>query len=475
MFKKPLLPPIIIGAVLTVAFSSCVGLDSDTRYSNLVEPTRKGSGISRFACPAASGEQTSGALLLPESEPSATSETNHETRPLGLTNNHKAGKPRPRSQLKVGTSNAKVNPDGSWSYYTKDNQTFTINADGTWNYKKGAHREVTLYADSSWEDIEQFGDSLEKVHVNSDGTWKTQVEKTSQNMKSTDTTETYADGTWKSEHKKTNGKGQTVLGKPDGRVTDADTGKEITDTGDYGLAGLQEQKDPLDISWELFPRYGVGGNSVIPLERRIPLPFGKKTSRVKAGSEEERRGIADLALGDNNKAGKPRPRMQNITPHSETYINEDGSWTYDSKSQTEIIAADGTWEQKEKGNIDRSILKADGSWQSYASGEDVRVNPDGSWSRNKTGYSNSQLEVYANGAWCYRDTRNTVYKDPDGSAYEYIDRKWVRTDLHKILGISNLDLKNAKIPTIHNSYGGKGVMPLKARTPLDPGQKAYSG
>ena len=93
-------------------------------------------------------EATSSSSASPSAIPSASG---GEVRTVGLTDNNKAGKPRPRPQGKV-INKVTVNEDGSWKYHD-DSSDLTVNVDGTWSYrsKTFGQREATLHADGSWD------------------------------------------------------------------------------------------------------------------------------------------------------------------------------------------------------------------------------------------------------------------------------------------------------------------------------------
>ena len=73
-------------------------------------------------------EATSSSSVSPSATPPASG---GEVRTVGLTDDNKAGKPRPRPQGKV-INKVTVNEDGSWKYHD-DSDDLTVNADGTWS------------------------------------------------------------------------------------------------------------------------------------------------------------------------------------------------------------------------------------------------------------------------------------------------------------------------------------------------------
>ena len=141
------LASISAGTALTLVLSSCavfsarkeetiprpperpVASSSYSPYSRYTEPEMP-------ACPEPGkfnpAEATSSATASASVSPSATpSVSGGEVRTVGLTDDNKAGKPRPRSQ--GGTSKyVTVHDDGSWKYSPDKDRELTVNADGTW-------------------------------------------------------------------------------------------------------------------------------------------------------------------------------------------------------------------------------------------------------------------------------------------------------------------------------------------------------
>ena len=138
--------------------------------------------------------ESSAAAATSESSPvntAAASESADDKLPVGLTDDNKAGKPRPRSSMKDTLKGATINEDGSWTYDKPDGTVMTTNADGTWHWKdEKSGQEATLHADGSW-DYSTHNEYVKKtIHMNADGTWRQKDEKTG------DSTETRADGSW---------------------------------------------------------------------------------------------------------------------------------------------------------------------------------------------------------------------------------------------------------------------------------------
>ena len=77
--------------------------------------------------------ESSAAAATSESSPvntAAASESADDKLPVGLTDDNKAGKPRPRSSMKDTLKGATINEDGSWTY-DKPDGTKLINTFGS--------------------------------------------------------------------------------------------------------------------------------------------------------------------------------------------------------------------------------------------------------------------------------------------------------------------------------------------------------
>lgn len=446
-------------------------------------------------CPAADGNNAPTAVTPPDSPELSASNppVDGQPRPLGLTDENKAGKPRPRSELKSTPYDAdkvSVREDGSWtyrwSYDPEGNKTLTVNTDGTWEYTQEDSREktkVSLHADGSWDYSNEEGEYSMKMHTSPEGAWSLeqrgvyQADKYKNTLnKDTDTAseaiKSQPDGSWESDIRLKSGEEHKISGASDGTVTYHNGEKEYSlprKVPDAYMRLLSYERDPLSNSTHISFRYGVGDNSVIPLELRRPLPLGTKASLVKAGSEEERRGMANLALTDDNKAGKPRP-VSTGQKRTGVTVGAQGSWNVSSAFR---VGSDGTWQSAE---TEPTRLEADGSWKS----ETKQVNPDGSWSWRRKGNKETpyQVEVYASGAWCYHTESETVYWTPRGKIYRYGKGQWSKTDRYTIDRSVHYEADNTyrweKHPQ-HDTPGGGGVIPLRQRNPLNFGQKAYSG
>ena len=158
-------------------------------------------------------EATSSSSASPSAIPSASG---GEVRTVGLTDNNKAGKPRPRPQGKV-INKVTVNEDGSWKYHD-DSSDLTVNADGTWSYrsKTFGQREATLHADGSWDITNNEYSKQEKMHVNPDGSWDTVTKNEAKEGKEAVEVreQVRPDGSWEQKDPY-----QTIVGSADGTVT----------------------------------------------------------------------------------------------------------------------------------------------------------------------------------------------------------------------------------------------------------------
>ena len=424
-------------------------------------------------------EATSSSSASPSAIPSASG---GEVRTVGLTDNNKAGKPRPRPQGKV-INKVTVNEDGSWKYHD-DSSDLTVNVDGTWSYRSKTYgqREATLHADGSWDITNNEYSKQEKMHVNPDGSWDTVTKYEAEEGKEAVEVreQVRPDGSWEKK-----GRYQTIIGSADGTVTitDSKNGQQSTSVSsawglvkpfDYERSSIVQRTDDI--------KYGVGSNGVIPLIPRTPLPRGVKAVQAPVGSEQERIAIAQqqrLVLTDDNKAGK-EPRRRETEPHDwgldNVDLKDDGSYSYSTKGgkETAEVAADGTWKSKNSDG-DTTTLNADGSWDSYTEKTKVNmhVNPNGTWVK-KTGES-AKIQMFADGSWCYeyKDSEIT-YGTPDGKIYEGVsDKKW-REVAQKTWENRSSDksIKDPETPLAPLTVKD-GVIPLRARNPIAAGQKAF--
>ena len=373
-------------------------------------------------------EATSSATASASVSPSATpSASGGEVRTVGLTDNNKAGKPRPRPQGKV-INDVTVNEDGSWKYHAGSDD-LTVNADGTWSYrsKTFGQREATLHADGSWDITNNEYSKQEKMHVNPDGSWDTTTKYEAKEGKAAEEhhEQVRPDGSWEQK-----GPYQTIVGSADGTVTltysDGKQGSTFS-SSEWSLVEPFDYKELIFVQKDHKIKYGVGDGGVIPLMPRAPLPRGVKAAQAPVGSEQERIALAQqqrLVLTDDNKAGK-EPRRRETESYDRGLGNvdlkDDGSYSYSTKEGegTAEVAADGTWKAKSSDGS-TATLNADGSWDSYTekptvntkeSKMNVHVNSDGTWVKNFG--KNVRAQMFADGSWCY-DLR---IGDGESSAY----------------------------------------------------------
>ena len=424
-------------------------------------------------------EATSSSSVSPSATPSASG---GEVRTVGLTDNNKAGKPRPRPQGKV-INDVTVNEDGSWKYHAGSDD-LTVNADGTWSYrsKTFGQREATLHADGSWDITNNEYSKQEKMHVNPDGSWDTTTKYEAKEGKAAEEhhEQVRSDGSWEQK-----GPYQTIVGSADGTVTltysDGKQGSTFS-SSEWSLVEPFDYKELIFVQKDHKIKYGVGDGGVIPLMPRAPLPRGVKAAQAPVGSEQERIALAQqqrLVLTDDNKAGK-EPRRRETESYDRGLGNvdlkDDGSYSYSTKEGkgTAEVAADGTWKAKSSDGS-TATLNADGSWDSYTEKTmvNMHVNPNGTWVK-KTGES-AKIQMFADGSWCYeyKDSEIT-YGTPDGKIYEGVsDKKW-REVAQKTWENRSSDksIKDPETPLAPLTVKD-GVMPLRARNPIAAGQKAF--
>ena len=423
-------------------------------------------------------EATSSATASASVSPSATpSASGGEVRTVGLTDNNKAGKPRPRPQGKV-INDVTVNEDGSWKYHAGSDD-LTVNADGTWSYrsKTFGQREATLHADGSWDTTTKYeakeGKAAEEHHeqVRPDGSWEQK------------------------------GPYQTIVGSADGTVTltysDGKQGSTFS-SSEWSLVEPFDYKELIFVQKDHKIKYGVGDGGVIPLMPRAPLPRGVKAAQAPVGSEQERIALAQqqrLVLTDDNKAGK-EPRRRETESYDRGLGNvdlkDDGSYSYSTKEGegTAEVAADGTWKAKSSDGS-TATLNADGSWDSYTekptvntkeSKMNVHVNSDGTWVKNFG--KNVRAQMFADGSWCY-DLRigdgessayyGAYYGTPEGKIYGLgTDGKWHEADYK--MWDERRDYEYIEPPHAATAPSPikDGVVPLMPRVAVAAGQKAFS-
>ncbi|EID50626.1 putative lipoprotein [Rothia aeria F0474] len=427
------------------------------------------------AC-SSSGVNQGGSTNNSGSSESASTSTEDGRQIVGLGDDNKAGKPRPRSERKSYGDRYQVKSDGSWTEKTLSGQEkITVNADGTWVNKIDG-REFTLHADGSWESTEKYSGSKTVIHVNPDGSWNLQ-EQRKENEEPSKKAEVRADGTWEVDEL-----GVKYVGKADGTATKKDSKAD-------------EEKPISRSEWpDIFPKYvaslykedgslvtSVPKDGVIPLKPRTALPLGVSAKKAVPGTDEYRRDLAELEgtlLTDENKAGKPRPRPEReVNPQAK--VNPDGSWSWKKNEDTELtVATDGTWVQREKAVGQKTTtLYADGSWEekeTKSDGEEAttHVNPDGTW---RTTDGSRKEELHADGTWRSESSGGFVtYSDVNGKVY-------MEGSSGKPFEITNETYTTVRTPRVPSprvgdglGIGGGGVLPLTPRKPLYPGQKAFS-
>ena len=479
--------PLSTGCALMLALSACMTVERSQPSKS--EGSSPVSSISSSASSSASPESSSASPTTnPTEEKQKNEEQSHEKQIVGLTDDNKAGKPRPRAEQKSQSSlgkNVKLKDDGSWTVEEgsgQDKLSVVVNVDGTFHVKRGTgsdiYHEMTINADGSWERIEKVSSSQTKTRVNADGTWS--VERKSDSS-SPDNVEAHADGTWKSSGYSNN---KVITGNPDGTAVEknTETGKEksITHGAQSGVITPREYMNSMYDMGLYIPQ-----NGVIPLKPRTALPLGMPVKEAVPGTDEYKHATAELEgilLTDENKAGKPRPRSEKDPFFGMAKVNPDGSWSWESRDgdTTIHVAADGTWTQKDSdnsGNYDKTtVLYADGSWEiknnTRSNGEEIiHVNPDGSWQRKDRDRTE---EVKSDGTWRTQSTYETVYSTPDGKVYrESSSRKSEVSSVDKERYIYVPPQPDLLIGG-GDGPGGGGVIPLTPRQPLQPGQQAAS-
>ena len=194
-----------------------------------------------------------------------TDEYKHATAELEgilLTDENKAGKPRPRSERKID-DDAIVSPNGAWTWQSKGS-AIRVSEDGTWDQKDSAEtgREGSsqLFADGSWESKIKMGDGENFVHVNPDGSWTSKD--------SFRTVEVKADGTWRTQTEY-----DTKYSTSDGKVFRESSGRKTElPSGEHEVSHIQVPHEPRLSYLE----DGPGGGGVIPLTPRKPLQPGQQ-------------------------------------------------------------------------------------------------------------------------------------------------------------------------------------------------------
>ena len=474
--------PLSTGCALMLALSACMTVERAQPSKS--EGSSPVSSISSSASSSAPPESSSASPTTnPTEEKQKNEEQSHEKQIVGLTDDNKAGKPRPRAEQKSQSSlgkNVKLKDDGSWTVEEgsgQDKLSVVVNVDGTFHVKRGTgsdiYHEMTINADGSWERIEKVSSSQTKTRVNADGTWS--VERKSDSS-SPENVEAHADGTWKSSGYSNN---KVITGNPDGTAVEknTETGEEksITRGAQSGVTTPREYMNSMYDMGLYIPQ-----NGVIPLKPRTALPLGMPVKEVVPGTDEYKHATAELEgilLTDENKAGKPRPRSEGKTD-DDAIVSPNGAWTWQSKGSAIRVSEDGTWDQKDSAETGRegsSQLFADGSWESkmkMGDGENfVHVNPDGSWTSKD---SFRTVEVKADGTWRTQTEYDTKYSTSDGKVFRESSGR--NTELssggHEV---SHIQVpREPSLSYLEDGPGGGGVIPLKPRKPLQPGQQAVS-
>ena len=452
--------PLSAGCILMLALSAC---STSVQGIGSEDSTHSGSGAS-----------------------SSVYATSHEKQIVGLTDDNKAGKSRPRSDQKPldSTKNVKLKDDGSWTVEEDNNgrtESVSVNADGTFQVKnknsEDSTEEFTLNADGSWEKIEKGSSSEQKTHVNADGTWT--IEKKYGSEGSPEKVEMRSDGSWES----TERANAVITGKPDGTAIKKNTklGEEKPLTPlEWKIVTIPKDHDEGSIADTSNLDKIVPENGVIPLKPRKSLPLGIPVKEAVPGTDEYKHATAELEgilLTDENKAGKPRPRSERKID-DDAIVSPNGAWTWQSKGSAIRVSEDGTWDQKDSAETGRegsSQLFADGSWESkmkMGDGENfVHVNPDGSWTSKD---SFRTVEVKADGTWRTQTEYDTKYSTSDGKVFRESSGR--KTELpsgeHEV---SHIQVPHEpRLSYLEDGPGGGGVIPLKPRKPLQPGQQAVS-
>lgn len=246
--------PLSAALVAVFALSACSSsVNSVAPSSSAASPSSGSASASETASPSASASSSTSASASASS--SATSKA--------LTDDNKAGKPRPTSTYGDPYPGATVHEDGSWEYKS-ESYTMTTKADGTWEWTNNKGDKANLNADGTWESFD--AQRNERVHVNPDGSWirvresgDTDLTKGAKGM------EVKADGTWRSVDSYS-----TLYGTADGKVYQEKPGQEKREVGKE-LTPTTVPVNPI-----AYAEGGVGGNSVVPLKPRTPLKPGEK-------------------------------------------------------------------------------------------------------------------------------------------------------------------------------------------------------
>ena len=146
--------PLSAALIAVLALSACSSsVNSVAPSSSAASPSSGSASASETASPSASASSSTSASASASS--SATSKA--------LTDDNKAGKPRPTSTYGDPYPGATVHEDGSWEYKS-ESYTMTTKADGTWEWTNNKGDKANLNADGTWESFD--AQRNERVHVN---------------------------------------------------------------------------------------------------------------------------------------------------------------------------------------------------------------------------------------------------------------------------------------------------------------------
>ena len=250
--------PISAALAMILALSACSSAGSSGKSSSS-ETSQSNASVST-----ADNGSPSASPLTTTSSSASTSSPSPSATSKALTDDNKAGKPRPTSTYGESISEgATIHEDGSWDY-TNSSGTLHVKADGTWNWEGNNGDKASLNADGRWENFEVHGN--ERSRVNPDGSWVQVRDSTERDLiKGAQGMEVKADGTWR----EVNSYG-TYYGTADGKVYQERPGQEKHE--------VSKESTPTSTPTPpvLYAPGGVGGNSVIPLKPRTPLKAGEK-------------------------------------------------------------------------------------------------------------------------------------------------------------------------------------------------------
>ena len=227
---------------LSAALIAVLALSACSSSVNSVAPSSSAASSSSGS---ASASETASPSTSASSSTSASASASSSATSKALTDDNKAGKPRPTSTYGDPYPGATVHEDGSWEYKS-ESYTMTTKADGTWeSFDAQRNERVHVNPDGSWIRVRESGD--------------TDLTKGARGM------EVKADGTWRSVDSYS-----TLYGTADGKVYQEKPGQEKREVGKE-LTPTTVPVTPI-----AYAEGGVGGNSVVPLKPRTPLKAGEK-------------------------------------------------------------------------------------------------------------------------------------------------------------------------------------------------------